>query len=92
MEDVVLKEDILQEYTQFKIVAAMKCKQTDNEHEQKMIMQRLKSLEERYEVYSDKGYDLEKVRALEKKYLEQTLAINRMLFGVEPSAKLSRDV
>jgi hypothetical protein len=77
MEQTSMKDDLHQEYTQFKIVAGMKCKQTDSEHEKAMIMHRLDMLRQRFEEYSDKGYDLEHVRVLEKKLLNELIAINK---------------
>ncbi len=85
-----MKDDIAQEYTQFKIVADMKCKQTESEHEKNMIMYRLELLKKRFQEYSLLGYGIEKVRELEKKLLSQTIAINHFLFKTSPTEKLSK--
>lgn len=79
-----MKDDLAQEYTQFKIVADMKCKQANSEHDRYMIMWRLEQLHKRYEEYSDKGWDIEKVREVEKKLLSDLQTINRAILAREP--------
>lgn len=79
-----MKDDLAQEYTQFKIVADMKCKQTDNEHDKHMIMWRLGQLHKRFLEYSDKGWDIEKVRIVEGKLLRDLQAISQAIFAHAP--------
>lgn len=79
-----MKDDLAQEYTQFKIVADMKCKQANSEHDKHMIMWRLEQLHKRFEEYSAKGWDIEKVRTVERKLLTDLQAINQDIFARAP--------
>lgn len=74
-----MKDDLLQEYNQFKIVADIKCKQVKTEHERYMINWRLEQLKHRFENYSHLDYDIEKVRKIEKKYINLLQNLNANL-------------
>ena len=79
-----MKDDLAQEYTRFKIVADMKCKHATTDHDKHMIMWRLEQIRKRYEEYSEKGWDIEKVRTVEGKLLRDLQAINQAIFARQP--------
>lgn len=79
-----MKDDLNQEYTQFKIVADMKCKEAKSEHDKHMIMWRLEQLRQRYVEYSEKGWDIDKVREVEKKLLQSLQALSQAILARQP--------
>ncbi len=65
--DKFMNDDLNQEYTHFKIVADMKCKQANTESEKNNILYRLELIRKRFEEYSQQGIPLLEARELETK-------------------------
>lgn len=73
-----MTEELQMEYMKFKHVAALQ-QANVSEHEAKMINYRLEQLRLRYEDYSQRGFDLEKVRKWEQDRIAHLGRISRSI-------------